>query len=71
MGYIIHVENWGRCVQANSMKLVTLSTRDRIVQKMQNHDFLWLLPFVACVLVLFAVAFQKRKRTNTKSQIQF
>jgi hypothetical protein len=42
-----------------------------IVQKMQNHDFLWLLPFVVCVLVLFPVAFQKRKRTNTKSQIQF
>jgi hypothetical protein len=26
MGCIIHVENWGRCVQANSMKLVTIST---------------------------------------------
>jgi hypothetical protein len=26
MGCIIHVEKWGKCVQANSMKLVTLST---------------------------------------------
>ena len=30
-----------------------------VVQKMQNHDFLWLLPFVLCVWVRLPVTMPK------------